>query len=63
MSTLYFEVPAKRSPRKKAEDKATEKAEKTTAKKTNSITNRTKRFSVGIVSLEIDFRTNTRGSA
>ena len=38
MSTLYFEVPAKRSPRKKAEDKATEKAEKTTAKKTTRTT-------------------------
>ena len=38
MSTLYFEVPAKRSPRKKAEDKAAEKAEKTTAKKTTRTT-------------------------
>ena len=38
MSTLYFEVPAKRSPRKKAEDKATEKAGKTTAKKTTRTT-------------------------
>ena len=38
MSALYFEVPAKRSPRKKAEDKATEKAEKTTAKKTTRTT-------------------------
>ena len=48
--------------RKQARSKYGGKRPKASKKvKTNRITNRTKRFSVGIVSLEIYFRTNTKG--